>query len=81
MLWQTETEQQGAAGRMTNEADTGGALAKLQTETAIEIDAMLPSILDKAFKEELGPHGADAQRGAINGHHRRISRSEFPRIA
>jgi type I restriction enzyme S subunit len=29
------------------------ALKKLQTETAAELDAMLPSILDKAFKGEL----------------------------
>lgn len=29
-------------------------LKKLQTETAAELDAMLPSILDKAFKGELG---------------------------
>ncbi len=30
------------------------ALKKLQAETATELDAMLPSILDKAFKGELG---------------------------
>ena len=29
------------------------ALKKLQTETAAELDALLPSILDKAFKGEL----------------------------
>jgi len=30
-----------------------GALKKLQAETAEELDALLPSILDKAFKVEL----------------------------
>ena len=29
------------------------ALNKLQSETAAELDALLPSILDKAFKGEL----------------------------
>ncbi len=29
------------------------ALKRLQVETASELDAMLPSILDKAFKEDL----------------------------
>ena len=29
------------------------ALKRLQAETAAEIDALLPSILDKAFKGEL----------------------------
>jgi type I restriction enzyme S subunit len=29
------------------------SLKRLQTETAAELDAMLPSILDKAFKGEL----------------------------
>ena len=29
------------------------ALKRLQTETAAELDALLPSILDKAFKGEL----------------------------
>jgi type I restriction enzyme S subunit len=29
------------------------ALQNLQTVTAAELDALLPSILDKAFKEEL----------------------------
>jgi type I restriction enzyme S subunit len=29
------------------------ALKKLQAETAAELDALLPSILDKAFKGEL----------------------------
>jgi type I restriction enzyme S subunit len=29
------------------------ALKKLQSDTAVELDAMLPSILDKAFKGEL----------------------------
>ncbi len=28
-------------------------LARLQTETAAELDALLPSVLDKAFKGEL----------------------------
>ncbi len=28
-------------------------LTQLQTETSVELDAMLPSILDKAFKGEL----------------------------
>jgi hypothetical protein len=30
-----------------------GALKRLQAETAAELDALLPSILDKAFKGEL----------------------------
>jgi type I restriction enzyme S subunit len=29
------------------------ALKRLQAETAVEVDALLPSILDKAFKGEL----------------------------
>jgi type I restriction enzyme S subunit len=29
------------------------ALKNLQTETAAELDALLPSVLDKAFKGEL----------------------------
>ncbi len=29
------------------------ALARLQSETATELDALLPSVLDKAFKGEL----------------------------
>jgi hypothetical protein len=29
------------------------ALKRLQAETAIELDALLPAILDKALKEEL----------------------------
>jgi len=29
------------------------ALKKIQTETAFELEALLPSILDKAFKGEL----------------------------
>jgi hypothetical protein len=28
-------------------------LKRLQTQTAAELDALLPSILDKAFKDEL----------------------------
>ena len=31
----------------------GNALKRLQAETAKELDALLPSILDKAFKGEL----------------------------
>jgi hypothetical protein len=30
-----------------------GALKRLQAETAAELDALLPAILDKAFKGEL----------------------------
>ncbi len=30
-----------------------GALKRLQAETATELDALLPSILDRAFKGEL----------------------------
>jgi len=29
------------------------ALKRLQTETAVELDALLPAILDRAFKGEL----------------------------
>ncbi len=36
--------------RMVSEFD---ARKRLQTETAAELDAFLPSILDKAFKGEL----------------------------
>jgi type I restriction enzyme S subunit len=36
----------GLAGQVT-------ALTRLQSETAAELDALLPSILDKAFKGEL----------------------------
>ena len=33
--------------------DELAALGRLQSETAAELDALLPSILDKAFKGEL----------------------------
>ena len=33
-----------------------GAVKKVQAETAAELDALLPSILDKAFKGELSIH-------------------------
>jgi type I restriction enzyme, S subunit len=43
--------------RIVSELDTFqaemGALKRLQTETATELDALLPAILDKAFKGEL----------------------------
>jgi type I restriction enzyme, S subunit len=43
--------------RMVDELDAlqaeVDALKKLQAETAVELDALLPSILDKAFKGEL----------------------------
>jgi type I restriction enzyme S subunit len=29
------------------------SLKRLQAETAVELDALLPSILDRAFKDEL----------------------------
>jgi len=40
---------------MTNEADTCRkfVVPKLQAETAAALDAMLPAILDKAFKRQL----------------------------
>jgi hypothetical protein len=41
---------QGVGERVSVELD---ALKRLQAETAIELDALLPAILDKALKEEL----------------------------
>ena len=35
---------------------------RLQAETAAELDALLPSILDKAFKGELVPAKAELAR-------------------
>jgi type I restriction enzyme S subunit len=43
-------EWQSRIGRLQKEAD---ALKRLQAETAAELDALLPSVLDKAFKGEL----------------------------
>ena len=40
----------GRLGRVQAEVD---ALKRLQAETASELDALLPSVLDKAFKGEL----------------------------
>ena len=37
-------------GRITTEVD---AFKRLQAETAADLEALLPSILDKAFKGEL----------------------------
>jgi len=39
--------------RITHASAGGRALNCLQAETAAELDALLPSILDKAFKGEL----------------------------
>jgi len=36
-----------------NDVNTVNALRQLQTETQKDLDALLPSVLDKAFKVEL----------------------------
>jgi type I restriction enzyme S subunit len=47
------TEQQRIVGYLDGLAGQVAALARLQSETAAELDALLPSVLDKAFKGEL----------------------------
>jgi type I restriction enzyme S subunit len=47
------TEQRRIVGYLDGLAGKVAALARLQSETASELDALLPSILDKAFKGEL----------------------------
>ena len=47
---QTNPEQQRIVGYLDGLAGPVAALARLQSETAAELDALLPSILDKAFK-------------------------------
>ena len=44
------TPRRSRTGRL---ASRGGRLKRLQAETAAELDALLPSILDRAFKGEL----------------------------
>jgi type I restriction enzyme S subunit len=39
--------------KRTRRATKADALKRLQAETAAELDALLPSILDKAFRGEL----------------------------
>jgi type I restriction enzyme S subunit len=46
-------EQRRIVGYLDGLAGQVAALARLQSETAAELDALLPSILDKAFKGEL----------------------------
>ena len=46
-------EQQRIVGYLDGLAGQAAALARLQSETAAELDALLPSILDRAFKGEL----------------------------
>ena len=46
-------EQRRIARYLDGLAGQVAALARLQSETAAELDALLPSILDKAFKGEL----------------------------
>jgi hypothetical protein len=38
---------------LTFGSELANAMKRLQAETAAELDALLPSILDKAFKGEL----------------------------
>lgn len=44
------TPDRGGVGRTASEH---GQVKRLQAETAVELDALLPSILDKAFRGEL----------------------------
>jgi type I restriction enzyme S subunit len=46
-------EQRRLVGYLDGLAGQVAALARLQSETAAELDALLPSLLDKAFKGEL----------------------------
>ena len=46
-------EQRRIVGYLDGLARQVAALARLQSETAAELDALLPSVLDKAFKGEL----------------------------
>jgi type I restriction enzyme, S subunit len=46
-------QQQWIVGYLDGLAGQVAALARLQSETAAELDALLPSILDRAFKGEL----------------------------
>ena len=45
--------QRRIVGYLDGLAGPVAALARLQSETAAELDALLPSVLDKAFKGEL----------------------------
>jgi type I restriction enzyme S subunit len=47
------TAQRRIVGYLDGLAGQVAALARLQSETAAELDALLPSVLDKAFKGEL----------------------------
>jgi type I restriction enzyme, S subunit len=47
------TDQRRIVAELNDLQAQAGALKKLQTETAAELDALLPSILDRAFKGEL----------------------------
>ena len=46
-------EQQMIAGHLSHLQAKVDSLKALQTQSAAELDALLPSILDKAFKGEL----------------------------
>jgi type I restriction enzyme S subunit len=47
------TEQRGIVARLNALQAMVNVLKRLQAETAAELNALLPSILDKAFKGEL----------------------------
>lgn len=44
-------------GGMQSKVD---AMKRLQSDTAAEFGALMPSILDKAFRRELGSHGKES---------------------
>ena len=46
-------DQRRTVGNLDGLAGQLAALARLLSETAAELDALLPSVLDKAFKGEL----------------------------
>ena len=48
-----QDEQRRIVGYLDGLAGQVAALARLQSETASALDALMPSILDKAFKGEL----------------------------
>ena len=48
-----QVKQERIVGYLDRLARQVAALARLQSETAAELDALLPSVLDTAFKGEL----------------------------
>jgi len=49
----SDSKQRRIVGYLDGLAGPVAALARLQSETAAELDALLPSVLDKAFKGKL----------------------------